>query len=433
MNGYFSEYEFKQKFAKAKESAALVLASNRNPELPENVPHSYQDKYAATESIVNTSVAAVINVLAELGLKDATQPANWAKEKAVTLALNVTEKCSFIKKATRVEKSNTAAVVESSIIGTLKAFTEKTIDEWFWKLTVTYELVLYVGSDAASGLVLQKRSGSTTLKTMTEVSPRKESVVREPASVNITWLFQNLTAQGAPCFKINRDHKHCRTPRRNPESAKAFSFFNSFNDWNVSLSAWLNSSFANVQSHTFDLSAITSQGLFCPVFPFMEESSSENLNMLLTDNITLVAHQIDCIKAKITDLKSVFPADDGLITFTEAVLGTLVLHLQDVCHGVAEGLAYFEHLLEKQLIAVIPKYLTGNRRLGSMWDQKMLQTTFMCTPKSFSNKNINQLDSAFPSADQRMFQKAWSVLNATICQSKRRALEALPINTCTFL
>lgn len=97
--------------------------------LPSDVPHAYVDKYALAESIVNTSVAAFLNCLAELGADKAkldTMTA-WARDRTVTLVLNATETTTFIKEVEREEQSDTKSVTKSTVFGKSESYTVKKV------------------------------------------------------------------------------------------------------------------------------------------------------------------------------------------------------------------------------------------------------------------------------------------------------------------
>jgi hypothetical protein len=94
----FSEQQFKQKMNVALESIRRVLDTTRclpsvsvltvrNPILPEDVPHKYQDKYQLAEFLTNTALAGQMNCLDSLGLGATGLKTlkEWSKERAITL------------------------------------------------------------------------------------------------------------------------------------------------------------------------------------------------------------------------------------------------------------------------------------------------------------------------------------------------------------
>ena len=56
--------------AKALESVESILDTTRNPVLPEDAEHTYEDKYALAEFVVNSAIASYGNVLNHIGVRD---------------------------------------------------------------------------------------------------------------------------------------------------------------------------------------------------------------------------------------------------------------------------------------------------------------------------------------------------------------------------
>ena len=95
----FNEVRFKLRVEEAMRQVKTVLDNEKSPHLAEDVPHEYQDKYLLAEFLTNTAIAAHVNVLDILGLtsEKLTQLKAWSKTRSVTLQLDVTETCEFIK------------------------------------------------------------------------------------------------------------------------------------------------------------------------------------------------------------------------------------------------------------------------------------------------------------------------------------------------
>ena len=59
----YNAYRFESQVDKALKSVKSVLDKTRNPQLPSNVHHSYDDKYALSEYGVRGTVASFLNAL----------------------------------------------------------------------------------------------------------------------------------------------------------------------------------------------------------------------------------------------------------------------------------------------------------------------------------------------------------------------------------
>ena len=115
-----AEYDadgFLAKVAAAQESIRRVLENHRNPELPAEVHHSYDDKFALAELATIAAATAVKNALAfampAFGRRRVQQTLRaWAAEGAVTLRFSGEERCAFARTVKRKVSSATEEPVE---------------------------------------------------------------------------------------------------------------------------------------------------------------------------------------------------------------------------------------------------------------------------------------------------------------------------------
>lgn len=268
-----------------------------------------------------------------------------------------TEKCDFIKKETRVEKSKTAHITQTTMLGNFKSYTETTIEEWFWKYSVSYQILLYFGADTKNPIVFNSRTGQTQLKTLSEHSPRKDIVVRDPVEVDVTYFFQNSEVV------INRDLKSCRTPRRNVQSQAAIDAFIRFASWCHEIHSYFRNQSFPLQtfiedgvSKPVDLSAINNNSLFNPVASFMEEGGKSTV-LLAKEKAVFLNHQIKTLEDKKDTLSLTYSINDTLISLAEASLGVVLLHLMDIARSLELSLHHIEVLLLDQVVAAIGKHV----------------------------------------------------------------------------
>ncbi len=66
------EREFRERVGRALDKARTVLALGTDPELPEDVPHAYSNKYELAEALGSVSLAGLTTVLEVLGLNGKT-------------------------------------------------------------------------------------------------------------------------------------------------------------------------------------------------------------------------------------------------------------------------------------------------------------------------------------------------------------------------
>jgi len=359
----FDENAFKSRVDAALRRVKTVLETNRNPQYPADVPHAYDDKYLLAESLTNNTLGAYLVCLENLGLnaKQLAQLKDWSKTRSVTLRLKAEEKCKFLRKVVREVQSDTKSVSNSTVFGKSEHYTVTKVTEYFWQFDANYQLVAFQGTDSDKAVVLQQRAGGIELKTSVETTPKPATVVRPSIDVNITWLLQNLeesTANFRGKFHIDRLAKSCHTPRRNEPIDGAFRFFTSFYSWAQSVSNYFNSTWIPVQAdHGLDLSAITSEPPFVPVVPLFEKPAAAEDKIVLPAGyaVPFAAEQSRSIAERFKAVNTVFPANDKLVTQTEARLLVVLLHLRDVSQMWADGVEYIENMLWKQLVAAIGK------------------------------------------------------------------------------
>lgn len=106
----YDETSFKERVQRALEVTRRVLDVNKNPKIPSEVFHQYEDKYTLAESITNVAVAAQLNCLESLGLTDKKLSVlqGWVQENSsVTVRLQAQEECSFLREVERKVDSDT--------------------------------------------------------------------------------------------------------------------------------------------------------------------------------------------------------------------------------------------------------------------------------------------------------------------------------------
>ena len=83
----YHEHQFHRQMSDALHCLRTVLEKTKHPQLAEDVPHHYADKYAAAEFLTNTALAAVMTALLPVGMgaEQWQQLLGWNKARTVTL------------------------------------------------------------------------------------------------------------------------------------------------------------------------------------------------------------------------------------------------------------------------------------------------------------------------------------------------------------
>lgn len=406
---HFDEARFRRQVDATLKKVQTILDNTRAPTYPADVQHCYDDKYGLAEFLANTSIAAGHECLAQLGLSAASmqQLVSWAQSgRHVTLRFQAEEKCAFAREVTR-KVEGASVVSESSLFGKSSTKVVTNVTEYFWTFSASWALSAHINAGALESerVPLLSRKGGCEIMTSTKVAPKVESRVPAPLEVRITWWLKN-TGSGdmLPKFAIKRDEKSCRTPRRNDQVEEALSFFSALHAWAGAVHRYITGELVPTQAaHGLDMAAINDESIFMPVVALFEEGkkgppiaaapvaeaqsqsapapaspSSQAVvaagqgfgSALLPvgDANRFLGEQRRTFLAKTAELARVFPsASEGkLASVAEAGLGVVALHLQRLSLSFADGVAYIESLLRRQLIAAVGRELSAADFAGFM-------------------------------------------------------------------
>mmetsp|Transcript_4902 Transcript_4902/g.13764 ORF Transcript_4902/g.13764 Transcript_4902/m.13764 type:complete len:922 (+) Transcript_4902:140-2905(+) len=454
----YTEAVFRERVEVALKEVRKVLENNKNPVLPEDVQHTYSDKYLFAEYLTNTAIGAQLNVLEVLGLtsKDFSQLKEWAASRSVTLCLTAEERCKFDREETRKVESSTTHVREySGFLGGKSKVTDKVITkvkEYFWKFDFEYELFVYAGSDPKKDRIrVQGRSGQYEIKTTSDSTPRPVSVVRSPISVNITWLLRHVTPEIRSCFAIDRQSRLCHTPRRNPDVIGALTYTMGLSFWAEQVHDYFVNTLFPVQTeHGLDLAAINSRTTFSPVLPFFEgaangassapggesggssggDGKKEDLptgQIVISESSAVIplaylnpflSEQMRSLGEKHSALAKVFPEDGRIISVVEANLLVTVLHLNDVCHGYSFGVEYIEDMLRRQLISAIGKVVEPRdfAQYMNFHNRKLFRSEYRPSPFCFAVRRPEHYPEGVLSIEQDLCDGSVPQPIETICR-----------------
>lgn len=446
MKSYYVEDEFKYRLDSAMKRIRLLLDNTRNPRLPADVPHQYEDKYRLAEWVASVSVASWIQCLEVIGMSadQLTQLREWAKTRAVSLRFAAQEDCRFVREETRKVESADERVTEvRGLLGSKITKSEKvvtTVTEYFWAFDFKYEIVAFQGTSTETQLTLHSRSGSVEIKTGAKTTPRPQTVVRSPLDVNATWILGHLDAESRASVTIDRAAKSCHTPRRNDEIDAAFAAFDELHLWCVRLTSYfLNELFPAQQEHGLDLEALHAGDVFVPVVPVFEEPRAGDAGqgaggVLPSSNLnTFLAEERRSLFEKCRALGAAFPKDGSVITAVEACLLVTLRHAQQVCRQFANGVDYIEDMLRKQLVAAIGKEVTP-ADFGSYMDfhhRKLVASPFRPQPFSYAVRRPEHDPEGVISIEQERGSALPDCISTTVARSEARRPMTFPLDAST--
>eukprot|EP01043_Picozoa_sp_COSAG02_P035900 COSAG02_NODE_2599_length_8448_cov_229.846568_4_plen_887_part_00 len=439
---HFDEHAFRRQVDQGLKTVRRVLENTRCPTYAADSDHAYDDKYALSEFLANSALAAQINVLERMGVdaEKLRKLKEMAATHSVTLRFQSKETCTFLAEMEVEQESSRQYVKETQRQGDSETTTHKVITkitEYHWSFGLEYELYAFSGNDPDDRVDLQSRTSSCEIVTTGHPgSPRPETTVPSPIDVPITWLLQNISSESVCSFKIDRSAKSCRTPRRNDEVVAGLRFFSAFSDWGTQLHNYFIRNLAGgvqqrarlfpsaTPSPHSDLASVNTNDLFVPVLPLFEGQASADgaaaiepaagaeeppsgsmvtipepagatgdtverraRSPLLSvgDINRFLSEQCNSLAAKHRVLTQSFPTAEGdkLISVAEAWLSLLALHVKQVADHFLDGVNYIESMLRSQLISAIGKELQPKdfADFVRFHEQKLFKPEY--TPKPF--------------------------------------------------
>jgi hypothetical protein len=416
----FNEQVFRKKVSNCLSIATQVLERNKHLDTPDNVSHRYEDKYLVADYLTNAGIISYLNCLVKLGVspEQLGQLLDWASTQSVTLIFKVVDKCEFVKEIKRDEEDATKYKTEVAgfAVGSFTSKVIRTITEYEYRYSATYELVAFrgVGASASDRIQLMTRSATQKIIRSSQSFPYPEKSMKE-FDVNISWLLHTVSRESKEVtFAVDRKHKDCRTPSRNKDIEGALEFFGRFKNWTDRVAGYLRNEFFNIElTHSSktvkpDLSAINTESILVPVVPLVVDPEADTAepgsgkaiedttspasvssnnsssavqasvpsnsavtyrgsatvqsvtlsSSLVTQLLNEQSRSVDAKCTRVVDTLFPSPAEStALITAMEARLMVILLHMGDVAAHLRDGIDFIESMLRKQLVSAIGKEL----------------------------------------------------------------------------
>ena len=169
---HFNELLFLKTVEVAQRHVKKILHTERSLVPAADVPHAYADKFSLSEFCTNLALSALQDVFTPLGL-DMQQHGDKVREwitagQSLTLRLQATEHCNFLRESSHEVESGKTRVQKSSFFGLIKSdktssvFT--TIKDYYFNLKYEWKVILYAGTDAGGGIILRGRTGELEVR-----------------------------------------------------------------------------------------------------------------------------------------------------------------------------------------------------------------------------------------------------------------------------
>mmetsp|Transcript_17663 Transcript_17663/g.26457 ORF Transcript_17663/g.26457 Transcript_17663/m.26457 type:complete len:962 (-) Transcript_17663:4036-6921(-) len=405
----YSTSQFESKVSKALKVVQTLLDNTRNPSLASpNHTHTYHDKFTLSESMTNTALTALLNVLEKMGLgggeggdKSTTTAAASILQKltkfvqddkkSITMRFVAKESCSFIKESEH-EFEDPHSIVEETTSNQRGRNNRKTttrtvktkVRQYHWNIEIEYGIYLYCGNEtlfnAPNSQPIVVNTISCELVTTTSQAPYSSSNETNPMDVSLTWLLQNVNKDTLQAkFCVNREKESCRTPRNNDEVRQAWDFFYNVGDWFAGVGRY----FTEKDRSIFQgrkvvegqlrgkkyLYSIKGNGIFVPVLPIFDPTNT-NDTMEMSDTSTSPLIRAEDVnrfleKQYLTmseEMKAVAShfSSQPFMASTEATIVLLAKHATSITTYWGDGINHIEDMLCTQLYNAIGKNVTSN-------------------------------------------------------------------------
>ena len=400
MNYDFNEYQFKSSVAKALKSVESILEATRNPVLPEDTEHTYEDKYALAEFVVNSAIASYTNVLNHIGVKDNVldQALRWYKDDKSTVELQFVAKTwtEFVKEE---ERQTTNVEIEKNTIKTTidNPTTESKIDlikvktkVWDVHHTLNIQLDLNVKTKDST-IKIMNHTATVPFIVKTVHQGEKKLPMKTNSSANymlsLNWLLDMISNDKESQFSIDREETSCKTPRRNVDVQKSLDFSRKLDQFANGVDEFM--SRTRMIAEKFLESAVKARSkiddedihIFVPIVALFEKGtvlSMDDLNEFL-------AQQVQTLQFATANAIDSYSEVD-LFSPEQISLGISIRHLKSLPREMEQSLNYVEHLLKNQLFQAIGKHVTANDfdKFMQFHNQRFFGEEYVPKPFSYS-------------------------------------------------
>jgi len=392
-NLFFSESEFKRSIQNALKSVKSILETTRNPVLLEDTDHTYQDKYALVEFVINSAIASYGNVLKHIGVKEdlLDQALRWTHESKLTVELEFvgTIWSDFVKEEERklsVEEYEKKKLENDQV--TTETFTVKR-KAWDVHHTLNISFDLNLKCKDSSLSVMKHTARVPVVITHLHQGETRQLITSKCKEVlDLYWFLKMIPQATETSFIIDRQQDSCKTPSRNEDVKRAVDFATDLFRWSESMNSFmaqarrfLGKHDPNVKSLESSPPVVTGEDVFVPIVPFVENDSvlsKSDLNELLNLHVKTLNSVTTSAMEKYSK-EDCFSSDHILLEVS-------VSHLNALPKRMMSSVAYVEHLLKTQLFQAIGKKINAEDfdKFMQFHNRKFFDKQYSPQPFSYS-------------------------------------------------
>eukprot|EP01060_Flectonema_neradi_P006586 TRINITY_DN1445_c0_g2_i4.p1 TRINITY_DN1445_c0_g2~~TRINITY_DN1445_c0_g2_i4.p1 ORF type:complete len:891 (+),score=195.21 TRINITY_DN1445_c0_g2_i4:43-2673(+) len=319
---------------------------------PQEVEHSFNNKYDLAEWYSNVGLGAIANTLRTIGIQNTQllEAKNLHDSgHKVTLEYEHNLGVQFDKK------------VERETVHGQKQW------DYFWTLTADIEMKITTPADAPNSIPILKYTSKMQVITRMDAEPVRGAVVRQ--SIPLSWFLEQMASRENGInfqFRIDRSDKHCHTPLTNRDVGNFLSDLERFNSQVNTIRGDI-SNLMRVEAkfsdrYNFDFQSVVS---YCddavPVVPLVkvvDQSKNESFSCLEQNDVaTLYNAERSCLSSSI----------DKIIEHSTPVkfcagdcvkVGVVFEHLKAISQATRAAHVYIEEGIRRQLRSAIAEDIT---------------------------------------------------------------------------
>jgi hypothetical protein len=344
----------------------------------EDTDHTYQDKYALVEFVINSAIASYGNALKHVGIKD--DILHQALEKTHDSKLRVelefvgTLWSDFVKEQERQISRQEYEKIQKQVPdnentrdGTTATTETLTIKQKVWDvhhtMNLSFDLTLKC-KDSSPLTILQHSTQVPIVLTHYHQGETKQLInAKSKEILDLHWFLQMIPRGTESSFVIDRQRQDtCKTPVRNENVKDAVDFAKAVHEWSCAVHSFmvLSRQFlarydAKIQSLESSPPTVTGEDVFVPIVPLLENAtvlSKSDLEEMLKLQVKTLNSVTSAMVKKYSHVD--FFSSEYLL------LEICACHLKALPQRMMSSVAYVEHLLKTQLFQAIGKKINGD-------------------------------------------------------------------------
>ena len=201
MTHEMNSHLFKVKIKSALSKVRQLLHEEKEPKIPDEVDHSYEDKYRLAEMLTSAAVSSGVQSLESLGfsIESIAKMGEWAKTGSVTIKCSTNDTVTFIEEK-KIKMQSSESFVTKGIFSSSEKSAVSTISEFFWQYERSFNISAFAGtgvetdSDGSSKTCIgASRETTITLKTKSKLKPNAPPpLCGSSREVEAQWLLNQI-------------------------------------------------------------------------------------------------------------------------------------------------------------------------------------------------------------------------------------------------